>query len=123
MYLCALPHSFSHPCELGAHFLGLFDHASLQHVLGTLGVDESVGGVQSLGLIHPLSSLSDVPSMLPEDEGQYNSHDNRMATLHSQFKQSTLVQMSGVCYLVNLGFDKEEFDECGRTLDGCVDVF
>lgn len=27
------------------------------------------------------------------------------------------------CYLVNLGFDEEEFDECGRALDGGVDVF
>lgn len=60
---------FSHPCELGTHFLGLFDHASLQHVLGTLWVDESVGGVQSLGFIHPPNSLSDVPSMLREKKG------------------------------------------------------
>lgn len=59
-------HYFSHPGELGAHFLGLFDHGRLQHVLGTLGVDESVSGVQSLGLIHPLGSLFDVASMLQE---------------------------------------------------------
>lgn len=59
-------HNFSHPGELGAHFLGLFDHGRLQHVLGTLGVDESVSGVQSLGLIHPLGSLFDVASMLQE---------------------------------------------------------
>lgn len=26
----------AHPGELGAHLLGLLDHASLQHVLGTL---------------------------------------------------------------------------------------
>lgn len=117
MYLCAHPHSFSHPCELGAHFLGLLDHASLQHVLGTLGVDEPVSGVQSLGLIHPLGSLFDVPSML--QEGPHNSHDKSTATLRSY----KYIQMCAVRYLVNLGFDEEEFDECRRTLDGCVDVF
>lgn len=33
--VCTPTRSFSHPCELGAHFLSLLDHASLQHVLGT----------------------------------------------------------------------------------------
>lgn len=33
------------------------------------------------------------------------------------------VCVCGVCYLVNLGFYKEELDERRRTLDGCVDVF
>jgi len=27
------------------------------------------------------------------------------------------------CYLVNLGFDEEQFNECGRALNGCVDIF
>lgn len=75
-----------HPCELGTHLLCLFDHASLQHVLGTLWVDESVSGVQSLGLIHPLSGLFDVPSMLREDKGQYKGQGNLTATLHSSVR-------------------------------------
>jgi len=76
-------HEISHPCELGAHFLGLFDHASLQHVLGTLGVDESISSVQSLGFIHPLGSLFDVPSMLQEGKGQYprRQHSSSSAPL------------------------------------------
>lgn len=32
-------------------------------------------------------------------------------------------QMCAECYLVNLGFDEEELDECRRALDGRVDVF
>lgn len=67
--VCPRMFGFSHPCELGAHFFRLLYHASLQHVLGTLGVDKSVSCVQSLGLIHPLSSLLDVPSMLWGDKG------------------------------------------------------
>lgn len=37
--------------------------------------------------------------------------------------RSSQAQIWGACYLVNLGFDEEELDECRRTLDGCVDVF
>ncbi|TNN46478.1 hypothetical protein EYF80_043336 [Liparis tanakae] len=37
-----------------------------QHVLGTLGVDEAVGGVQRLGLVHPLRRLFDVAGVLRE---------------------------------------------------------
>lgn len=87
--VCTLTHRFSHPRELGAHFLSLFDHASLQHILGTLGIDESVSGVQSLGLIHPLSGLSDIPSMLWEGKGQSNSHNTR---------QQPRMLFSYICY-------------------------
>ena len=54
----------SHPGEFGAHFLGLLDQASLQHVLSTLRVDEAVGGVQGLGLVHPARRLLYVARVL-----------------------------------------------------------
>lgn len=104
--------SAPHPSELGAHLLRLLDHASLQHVLGTLGVDESVGGVQSLRLIHPLSGLFDVPSVLRQKETVKHQQQGRSSS--SPRLQS---------YLINLSFDQEELNERRRALDGSVDVF
>ena len=60
--MCSL--RVTYPCEFGAHLLCLFDETSLQHVLGTLGVDESVGSVQSLSLVHPPSCFLYVACML-----------------------------------------------------------
>lgn len=55
---------FSNPCELGAHLLCFFNEAGLQHVLGTLGVDEAVSSVQGLSLVHPPSCFLDVAGVL-----------------------------------------------------------
>ncbi len=62
----------TNPCELGTHLFSLFDKASLQQILGTLGVDEAVSGVQGLGLIHPASSFTDVTCMLSREQDMEN---------------------------------------------------
>lgn len=59
----------AYPCELRAHLLCFFDETSLQHVLGTLRVDEAVGSVQGLSLIHPPSCFLYVAGMLQSQEG------------------------------------------------------
>lgn len=109
----ALPHSSTHPRELGAHLLGLLDQSGFQHVLGTLGVDEAVGRVQGLGLVHPSHRLLDVAGVLPvttetQSEARELPPAARTAGLPS--------------YLVDLGLDEEELDQRGRAVDGCVDA-
>ena len=116
--VCTLTHSCSHPCEFGAHFFSLFDHTSLQHILGTLGVDESVGGVQSLGFIHPLSSLSDVASMLREGRGQHNIHKNTATEPISgtrKKKKTSFVIILSSFFLQGLAIRHIGTNPCGPT--------
>ena len=55
------------PGELGAHLFGLLEESCPQHVLGALGIDVSVCGVQRLGLVQTLDGIQDVARVLSNE--------------------------------------------------------
>lgn len=107
-----MPSAYS--CELGAHLLCFLDETSLQHVLGTLGINEPVCSVQGLSLIHPPSSFFYVACML-EGRGAGLKDMER-----SQSEQKHLCVQSFLPDLVDLGFDEEELNESRCAVDGCI---
>lgn len=127
---CDLHHT--NPCELGTHLFSLFDKSSLEQILGTLGVDEAVSGVQTLGLIHPASSFTDVTCMLSREQDMENKvtlscfmsweHFETMWKCLTSFTSDCFNDLS-VLYLVYLRLDEEELYEGGGAFNGCVDVF
>lgn len=107
-----MPSAYS--CELGAHLLCFLDEASLQHVLGTLGINEAVCSVQGLSLVHPPSCFFYVACML---EGR-GAELADMERSHSE--QKHLCVQSFPPHLVDLGFDEEELNERRCAVDGCI---
>lgn len=72
----------TNPCKLGTHLLCLFDETGLEQILGTLGVDEAVSSVETLGLVHPASSFTDVTRVL-------NRKKKKQVNLTSLWKSSS----------------------------------
>lgn len=110
---------FSNPCELGAHLLCFFNEAGLQHVLGTLGVDEAVSSVQGLSLVHPPSCFLDVAGVLQGRKQRKRQGECKYSRCQKFF---LLYANLFILNLVDLGLDEEELNERWCAVDGSIDV-